>query len=169
MPIKQLWAPWRMDFISDTKRKEGCVFCDLLKEKEDRKNLIVHRASRVFVILNKYPYNNGHLMVVPYTHTAQLADLKKEELADLMEYGKISVEILKRSYKPEGFNLGMNLGISGGAGIRDHLHLHIVPRWNGDTNFMPVIADTKSMPQHLEASFDQLFSQFQKNPTEEGL
>lgn len=156
MPIKQLWAPWRMDFIKDSKKTDGCVFCALIKEKEDRKNLILHRAENIFVILNKYPYNNGHLMIVPHKHTASLSDLSKDEASDLMDYGRLSVEILTKSYKPEGFNLGMNLGASAGAGIRDHLHLHVVPRWNGDTNFMPVTADTKSMPQHLETSFDQL-------------
>lgn len=160
MPIKQLWAPWRMDFITENKKAEGCVFCTLVKEKEDRKNLIVHRSKNVFVILNKYPYNNGHLMVVPYNHTANLSDLTTDESKDLMEYGRKSVEVLKKSYKPEAFNLGMNLGASAGAGIKEHLHLHIVPRWNGDTNFMPIIADTKSMPQHLDASFEQLHAVF---------
>lgn len=151
-----MWAPWRMEFITDKTKPEGCVFCTLLKEKEDKKNLILHRGEKVFVILNKYPYNNGHLMVVPYKHTANLNELSAEESKALMHITTFTVEALKKSYKPEGFNLGMNLGASGGAGIREHLHMHIVPRWVGDTNFMPIIAETKSMPQHLEASFDEL-------------
>lgn len=165
MPIKQLWAPWRMDFITDSKKAEGCVFCTLVKEKDDRKNLILYRSEKVFVILNKYPYNNGHLMIVPYTHTAELSSLSEKESSDLMEFGRIAVELLKKRYKPEGFNLGMNLGASAGAGIRDHLHLHVVPRWNGDTNFMPVVADTKSMPQHLDASFEALSTLFRNIQT----
>lgn len=150
-----------MEFLVDSKQKpEGCVFCTLVKEDQDRKNLIVHRGETVFVILNKYPYNNGHLMVVPYQHTANLAELSDEASSSLMRMARFCVEALKHTYKPEGFNLGMNLGVSGGAGIRDHLHLHVVPRWLGDTNFMPVIGETKSMPQHLESSYDQLFSVF---------
>ncbi len=152
-----------MEFITDKNKPEGCVFCTLLKEKEDRKNLIVHRGEKVFVILNKYPYNNGHLMIVPYKHTANLADLAGEESNALMQITNFCVEALKKSYKPEGFNLGMNLGASGGAGIREHLHMHVVPRWVGDTNFMPIIAETKSMPQHLEASFDQLKPIFEQH------
>ena len=164
MSIKQLWAPWRMEFLTDPKGKpEGCVFCMLLKEDQDRRNLIVHRGEKVFVILNKYTYNNGHLMVIPFKHSNNLTELNAKESHALMEISRFSVEALRRVYKPEGFNLGMNLGASAGAGIRDHLHMHVVPRWQGDTNFMPVIAETKAMPQHLEASFDQLKPVFEQH------
>lgn len=158
---KQLWAPWRMEFIkADKKPGGGCIFCGLLLDNKDRENLILHRAERVFVILNKYPYNNGHLMVVPNKHTADMNELDEKTLGDLSVYSRHCISALKESYEPEGYNLGMNLGVAGGAGIREHLHMHILPRWVGDTNFMPVIADTKAMPQHLMTSFDSLKNYF---------
>jgi ATP adenylyltransferase len=162
MSIKQLWAPWRMEFLKAGLPSSGCVFCGLLKEKEDRTSLILHRTDKVFVVLNKYPYNNGHLMVVPNKHTADLTELSPSEMSEMWTYSQHAVEALKKSYKPEGFNLGMNLGKSGGAGIREHLHLHIVPRWEGDTNFMAILADTKAMPQHLLSSYDELISYFRR-------
>lgn len=140
----------------DKEKNNECVFCSLVKENSDTDNLIVHRTKYNFVILNKYPYNNGHLMVVPFKHTHELKDLSQEEISELMQYGQHCVEALKEVYKAEGYNLGMNLGSAAGAGIKEHLHLHIVPRWNGDTNFMPVIADVKAMPEHLQKSFQNL-------------
>lgn len=155
--IKHLWAPWRMEFIKGkSDNRPGCVFCNLVQENADQNNLIVHRAKNNFVILNKYPYNNGHMMVVPFKHTNDLKNLTREELAEMMEFGTHAVEALKEVYKAEGCNLGMNLGQAAGAGIKEHLHLHIVPRWNGDTNFMPVTADVKSMPEHLQTSYENL-------------
>lgn len=153
--MKQLWAPWRMTFL-DEKRPDGCIFCGLVKENDDEKNLIVHRAERVFVILNKYPYNNGHVMVIPFQHTNQVDDLSIETMTDLMVWGRQCQKALQEAYGPQGFNWGMNLGAAAGAGVKEHLHLHVVPRWNGDTNFMPVLADTKSMPQHLSESYKQI-------------
>ena len=158
--MKQLWAPWRMEFIAEAPKHGDCVFCGLLRAGENEKTLILHRDSRVFAVLNKYPYNNGHLMVVPNAHVADFTQLEDDDLVALSRLAKASVRILKEVYKPEGFNLGMNLGTSAGAGIKDHLHLHIVPRWLGDTNFMPVLADTKSMPQHLSASYRELVDHF---------
>lgn len=161
--IKQLWAPWRMSFIQGaSKAGSTCVFCDLPQQNQDTQNLILYRSALSFVILNKYPYNNGHLMVIPHKHTADLTLLSAEEHSDLMVYTNHCVNALKEIYKPEGFNIGMNLGAAGGAGIREHLHFHIVPRWTGDTNFMPVLADTKSMPQHLDESFKQLEPYFRR-------
>jgi len=162
--MKQLWAPWRMVFLDTPpeKRPDGCIFCGLLEEKDDEKNLIVHRAERVFVILNKYPYNNGHVMVIPLKHTNQLSELADETMADLMLWSRHCQNALEEAYHPAGYNLGMNLGAAAGAGIRDHLHMHIVPRWNGDTNFLPVLADTKSMPQHLSESFKQIKKYFER-------
>ena len=130
----------------------GCVFCDAVASTDDAANLIVHRGASTFVILNKFPYNNGHLMVVPYLHTATLGDLSDAALAEIWTLTKEAQSALQNAMHPEGFNLGMNLGIAAGAGIADHLHLHVVPRWNGDTNFMPVLTDVKVMPDSLEHS-----------------
>jgi ATP adenylyltransferase len=161
MSTKQLWAPWRMEFLKGPK-EDGCVFCTLIAGKNDREGLIVHRAKHSFVILNKYPYTNGHLMVVPNRHTADFTSLKLEEHTEMHQLAQHSVRALEESYQPAGFNLGMNLGVAGGAGIKDHLHLHVVPRWVGDTNFLPVLADTRSMPQHLMESYDALFPYFSR-------
>jgi ATP adenylyltransferase len=164
MSQKQLWAPWRMDYLSDVRgeKKHDCVFCGLPAEQNDRENLIVYRGKQAFVILNRYPYNNGHVMVVPNRHLADYTALTDEELLEMGSLSRHTVAALKEAYKCEGYNIGMNLGIAGGAGIRDHLHLHVVPRWVGDTNFMPVIADTKSMPQHLLTSYDQIHAYFRR-------
>lgn len=164
MTQKQLWAPWRMEYLSDNKDKRdaGCVFCKLPEEKNDRDNLIVHRGEKAFVILNKYPYNNGHVMIVPSRHLSDYAELSNEELLQMGDLTRHTVNALKSAYRCEGFNIGMNLGTAGGAGIKDHLHLHVVPRWIGDTNFMPVLADTKSMPQHLLSSYDNIHEYFRR-------
>ena len=159
MPIKQLWAPWRMEFIKGD-RPEGCVFCSALTSNDDRASLVLHRSPNAYAILNKYPYNNGHLMVVPNRHLAELPLLTDEEMKDMWRLAQQSIKILKEVYDPEGFNMGMNLGGAAGAGIRDHLHLHVLPRWNADTNFMPVLAETKSIPQHLDDSFTLLQPRF---------
>lgn len=161
MAIKKLWAPWRMEFIREKKSdKKRCVFCAALKSSDDRENLILHRAKHSFVILNKYPYNNGHLMVVPNRHTAQWESLAAETSREVMRLTQEAVVALKKVHNPQGFNMGMNLGAAAGAGILDHLHFHIVPRWTGDTNFMPVLSETRCMPQHLMATYDELFNAF---------
>ena len=164
MSHKQLWAPWRMDYIAEHKVKNAseCVFCTLPAQTDDRNNLIIHRAQKVFVIMNRYPYTNGHLMVVPNQHTNDYTTLPTDVSAELTEFTQHSVKALKAAYKAEGFNIGMNIGQAGGAGIRDHLHMHVVPRWLGDTNFMPVLADTKSMPQHLLTAYDQIQDYFRR-------
>jgi len=162
--MEQLWAPWRGDFINH-KPLEGCIFCQLPAEEgeeADRRNLILGRSAHSFAILNKYPYNNGHLMVIPRRHIAELAAVPAAELADLNQLLQASVAILGRVYLPAGYNIGMNLGRVAGAGIADHLHWHVVPRWGGDTNFMPVIAETKVMIEHLMQSYDKLRPEFQK-------
>jgi ATP adenylyltransferase len=161
MSLKQLWAPWRMEYLEENKpEKKGCVFCVLPKETEDRKNLILHRGERVFVIMNKFPYNNGHVMVVPNRHVADMSLVPDDDLRDLFLMSKHVVQALKDAYAAPGFNIGMNVGEAGGAGIREHLHLHVVPRWLGDTNFLPVLGETKSMPQHLMTSYDALKGYF---------
>jgi len=160
---KVLWAPWRMVFLEGDAIKtpaDVCIFCELLKQGDDEKNLIVTRRKHSFVILNKYPYNNGHVMIVPLRHTNDFTSLSKEELLELNQLAQTSMKVLAKAYGPQGYNAGMNLGAAAGAGIREHLHLHVVPRWIGDTNFMPVLADTKSMPHHLTASYDLIKKTF---------
>lgn len=154
---RPLWAPWRMEFIAAEKPK-GCIFCDFpaAPEADDRKNLIVHRGAHAFVILNRYPYNSGHLMVVPRRHGSELSALPAAEFADLMEEVRRAAEVLRAVYRPEGINVGMNLGKAAGAGILDHLHWHLVPRWVGDNNFMPVLGDIRVMVDHLDTTWEKV-------------
>ncbi len=156
--MKYLWAPWRMDYILGDKKK-GCFFCRKLKEKEDKKNLILYQGNHVFVVMNRYPYNNGHLMIVPKRHHLGLEQLNEKESRELFDLMRASVKVLKTCFRPHGFNIGINIGKVGGAG-EDHLHLHIVPRWAGDTNFMPVMAETKVVPEYLEKTYQRLHSAF---------
>ncbi len=153
--MKKHWAPWRMAFILGPKDK-ACIFCNLPKLKNDRDNLILYRGRYNFVILNKFPYNNGHLMVVPYRHIKDPYNLKRPENTEMMELFGITHRALEQTMHPQGHNMGMNLGTAGGAGIRDHLHLHVVPRWAGDTNYMPILADTKVLVEHLSETYDRL-------------
>ncbi len=154
--MDRLYAPWRMAYMDQPQKPSpdatGCVFCDKAASSDDVANLIVHRGRAAFVLLNLFPYNNGHLMVLPYLHTAQLADLDNDASLELLTLAKQAQAALGRAMHPDGFNLGMNLGTAAGAGIADHLHLHVVPRWNGDTNFMPTLADVKVLPDALENS-----------------
>jgi len=158
---RPIWAPWRMEFIAGEK-PAGCIFCDFpaAPPAEDRRNLIVHRAEHAFVILNRYPYNSGHLMVVPGRHGADLEALPPAEWAALQELLRRSAAVLRATYRPEGINVGMNLGKAGGAGIADHLHWHLVPRWTGDNNFMPVLADVRVMVEHLDTSWERIRAGF---------
>ena len=157
--MKQLWAPWRMELIESDKsdpRKGGCIFCDLPRATDDRENLVLGRTAHCFAILNKFPYNNGHLMVVPRSHVSDLSSLPQAEHQELSEKLRVAVRLVGAAYAAQGCNLGMNLGNAAGAGIAAHLHWHVVPRWNGDTNFMPIVGDTKVMIEHLHASWDRL-------------
>lgn len=154
--MNQLWAPWRMEYLKDHKPTTDCIFCKFVSEQNDKQNLIAHRGTHCFVILNKFPYNNGHVMVVPNEHVPQFDELSETVLKEMNELIKISSKALDQCYKPQGYNLGMNIGEASGAGVKDHLHMHIVPRWNGDTNFMPVLAETKTMPQHISASYEKI-------------
>ena len=163
--MKRLWAPWRMEYIlKNSKKKEGdksCIFCNGVPSREDdEKSFILYKGDNSSVRLNIYPYTSGHLLVYPKRHTALLEDLPEDELRDLSFTLSRSVAILKRALNPEGFNIGMNLGKIAGAGILDHLHWHIVPRWVGDTNFMPSIGDTMVMPEHLKETFKRLSAYF---------
>ena len=153
-----------MEFIEGAKPL-GCIFCDFPREtgtEADRRNLLLVRTAHSFAMLNRFPYNSGHLMVIPLRHTADFAGLSAEESQDLHRLLQISVDVVKEAYRPDGFNLGMNLGRSAGAGIVDHLHYHVVPRWTGDTNFMPVLADTKVLVEHLLATYDKLHLLFER-------
>ena len=154
--MERLWAPWRMQYIEQGDKTQGCIFCLLPPEEKDRENLILHRGKTGFVMLNSFPYNSGHLMVAPYKHVADMYDLADDELLEINHLVRYGVRLLTAAMQPDGFNLGVNLGRTAGAGIVDHIHWHIVPRWNGDTNFMPVIADTRVLPESLQATYDKL-------------
>ena len=155
---ERLWTPWRMQYITSDKTGRGCVFCDLPAENNDRDNLIVVRSDHSFIILNAYPYTSGHLVVVPFRHVPSLEELDEHTLLDLSLLTNRATAALRRVMKPAGFNLGANIGKAAGAGIADHFHLHVVPRWVGDSNFMPAIADTRLLPQMLLDTYDQLIA-----------
>ncbi len=159
--MDRLWAPWRLAYITAAKQPlptsgSDCFLCHAVCDTQDRDNLLLCRTARSVVVLNRFPYNNGHLLVAPAAHKATLADLSEEELLDLQVSLRKLVAILEARLTPDGFNIGLNLGRSAGAGLPGHLHWHIVPRWNGDTNFMPVVADTRVISQSLEALYDML-------------
>ena len=156
--MRYLWAPWRMDYILE-KKKKVCIFCKKPMERKDKKNLILWKGNYAFVIMNKFPYNNGHLMVVPKRHCIDLDQLGDEEFQELSYLMKASIQVLKEFLHPQGFNIGMNIGKVGGAG-EEHIHFHIVPRWTGDTNFMPVLSETKIIPEYLERTYQKLHSAF---------
>ncbi|HEY2938532.1 MAG TPA: HIT domain-containing protein [Gaiellaceae bacterium] len=145
---KPLWAPWRLEYIASADEQEGCVFCEAAAG-DDEERLVVHRGERAFVVLNKFPYSSGHLMVAPYRHVGEFGDLTDEEALEVHRLGERGLAALAETYRPQGYNLGWNLGRIAGAGVVDHVHLHVVPRWAGDTNFMPVLADVKVLPEHL--------------------
>ena len=148
---KPLWAPWRLEYIQQADELEGCVFC-LPAGGPDEEMLVLHRGEATFVLLNKFPYASGHLLVAPYRHGLGFGDLDESEALEIHRLGAEGLEALRAAYGPEGFNLGWNMGRVAGAGIVDHGHLHVVPRWGGDTNFMPVLGDVKVIPEHLVES-----------------
>jgi len=155
--VNRLWAPWRMVYIEQADEGERqCIFCTKPAENRDRENLILYRGETAFAIMNSFPYNPGHLMVAPFKHTSNLDDLESTELLEIQTTLRYMVRLLDEAMKPHGFNIGVNLGRTAGAGIVDHVHWHIVPRWDGDTNFMPVLADTKVVPEALESTYDKL-------------
>jgi ATP adenylyltransferase len=153
--MRQMWTPWRMAYIRREQRP-GCIFCDMLDAENDRAQLILHRSRLAFLVLNKYPYNNGHLMAVPYRHMDTIEALTPEETVDMMSLVSLGIRALRLTSKPEGFNIGVNIGKMAGAGVLDHVHIHVVPRWGGDTNFMPVLADVRLIPQDLNETYDEL-------------
>ena len=153
---KPLWAPWRLEYVSNADSQDGCVFCRA-QTTDIADSLIVHSGESAFVLLNRFPYSSGHLMVAPHRHLGSLKELTAEEAGEIHTLTVRSIELLTNEYAPDGFNLGWNLGRVAGAGIVDHVHEHIVPRWSGDTNFMPVLADVRVIPEHLEATRTRLF------------
>jgi ATP adenylyltransferase len=149
-----------MDYILE-KKQEGCLFCSKLLEKGDRENLILHRGTGGFVMMNKFPYNNGHLMVIPIRHSLYLDELQEHEVKELFYLINMTTQVLRETLHPQGFNIGINIGKAGGAG-EDHLHVHIVPRWAGDTNFMPILGETKVVPQYLDETYQTLYTEFRR-------
>jgi ATP adenylyltransferase len=165
--MERLWAPWRMQYIKNADEAEGCIFCTFPAQSNDEENLILYRSEKAFIILNAFPYSNGHLMITPYRHTADLNDLAPGELLEMMELTRKGVNLLKAAFHPDGFNIGMNMGKVAGAGIADHVHIHIVPRWNGDTNFMPVLGDVRVIPESLNAVYANLREEIEKSEASE--
>jgi len=153
--MERLWTPWRMEYIRNV-GGAGCIFCEKRREGDDREGLVLLRGGACFLVMNKYPYNNGHLMVAPYRHVELPSALSKEEGEETFRLLAVGERLLKAAYRPEGFNVGANIGQCAGAGVLGHFHLHIVPRWSGDTNFMPVFGETRVLPQSLEQSYDAL-------------
>ncbi len=164
---RPLWAPWRAEYIRSAKTnndtdKRSCILCRLLRSKDDEQNLVLHRSRLGFVMMNRFPYNNGHLMVVPNRHVADYEKLKPEEGQELHRLVQKSLRALRLAAKPQGYNVGVNLGRVAGAGIAGHLHIHIVPRWLGDVNYMPVVGGTRVMGEHLQETFRQLHRRFDR-------
>ena len=168
--MSHLWTPWRMAYLQDEEPKaEGCIFC-IKPQSDDAEVHIVHRSRLCYVILNRFPYNNGHLMIVPYVHVPTLEDLDAGTSAEMMGLTQLSLRVLREAYYPEGFNLGMNIGAAAGAGVAGHVHLHVVPRWGGDTNYMTITSQTRVIPEWLDQTYERLrplFEQMSREPDEE--
>lgn len=163
MSMDKLWAPWRAKYIARILKKEkGCVFCAISKQKRDARNYVVIRARHAYAVLNIYPYNNGHMLIVSNRHVDDFTKLTRNEREDLFELLGTSKALLQRTLKPQGYNIGINLGRAAGAGFPGHVHIHIVPRWKGDVNFMPVTAGTKVLSQSLEALYKELTRAYQR-------
>ncbi len=158
--MERLWRPWRNAYVRDIEniRDEGCIFCDEPAGGDDSASLILYRGQKAFIIMNRFPYNTGHVMVSPYRHVGELEELDGEEAEELLALTVLAVKAIKREMRPQGFNLGMNLGKVAGAGFDKHLHVHVVPRWQGDTNFMPVVGEAKVMPESLEENYRRIRS-----------
>ena len=159
--MKPLWAPWRMEYVKAPKEDEN-IFNDKVNSKNDRDNLILYRGDFSFIIMNLYPYNNGHILILPYKKISNMEDLNDNELLEIMKLAKQAMLIFKRKMNAEGFNFGLNIGKAAGAGIKEHLHYHLVPRWSGDNNFMPTIGNTKVIVQGLLETYDLIFPEFKK-------
>jgi ATP adenylyltransferase len=159
--MKHLWSPWRMTYIENANKEDGCVFCKLQSMEDSAENLIIQRGKLAYVILNRYPYTSGHVMVVPFAHKPNLEELDSATRAEMMELTSQSTSVLHKVYNAKAFNIGVNIGEAAGAGVKDHVHIHIVPRWVGDTNFMSSLADTRVLPETLEDSWRRIRDGFQ--------
>jgi ATP adenylyltransferase len=151
-----LWTPWRYTYITGADKATGCIFCETSRENDDRKNRIVHRGKHCFIILNAFPYTSGHVMVVPYEHVDQLTRVSADAAAEMMSLAQRMETVLREIYSPDGLNLGMNIGKSAGAGIAAHVHMHILPRWIGDTSFMTTVGETRVLPETLEVTYERI-------------
>ncbi|MBU0909144.1 MAG: HIT domain-containing protein [Proteobacteria bacterium] len=161
--MENLWTPWRMDYILGKQGREpGCIFDRKPELTHDKEELILYRGQNAVILLNRFPYANGHLLIAPARHVGELHDLTPVEAASLMEHIRHSVEILKKHLRPDGFNIGLNIGSVAGAGLADHLHFHVIPRWHGDHNFMTVIGEIRTIPQHIDETFAMLLPDFLK-------
>jgi ATP adenylyltransferase len=159
--MERIYAPWRYKYVSNPD-SGGCIFCKATSSDDDRKSGVLFRGKLAFVIMNMYPYNNGHIMVAPYKHTGNFGELSEEEMLEISTMLKKWQEVIRKAMKPDGFNIGMNLGRIAGAGFEDHLHYHLVPRWSGDTNFMPVIGETKVVPMSIDEGYDLLLKTYKQ-------
>lgn len=160
--MEHLWTPWRSTYMQAKKEGIRCIFCEAAESDQDKKNLVVYRAQHSFVILNRYPYASGHLMIAPYAHVSRLKDASEATLDEIARLARRAETVLEEAYRPDGMNLGMNLGRAAGAGIAEHIHMHMLPRWNGDANFMTSVADTRIIPESL----DETYSKMKKGFTE---
>jgi len=151
-----IWSPWRYRYVAEASKDDRCVFCRALEANDDKQTLIVHRAQKNFIILNRYPYTSGHVMIVPYAHSSDLVSTPPEVLTEMMVLAQRVQKALADTYHPEGYNIGMNLGRAAGAGITGHLHLHVLPRWSGDSSFMTVIGETRTEPEELSTTYERL-------------
>ncbi|MCC6588243.1 MAG: HIT domain-containing protein [Bryobacterales bacterium] len=154
--MDRLWSPWRFRYISSTPSTQGCIFCEKHVDTRDRENLILHRAAHNYVLLNLYPYTNGHLMIAPYAHVPTLEELNAEAAAEMMRLAQRAEALLRERYRAPGINLGMNIGACAGAGVAGHIHLHVLPRWPGDANFMTTVGETRVLPEELHDSWEKL-------------
>ena len=155
--MDRLWSPWRYRYVSSAPVTGECLFCEKAASREDRENLVILRAEHNFALLNLYPYTSGHLMIAPYAHVGELRAAPKELTDEMMDLVKRCEQVLRERYHPEGFNVGMNLGRVAGAGVADHIHMHILPRWGGDTNFMSTVSDTRVLPEDLMTTYEKLY------------
>jgi len=154
--LDYLWSPWRYQYITGSSPKPACIFCDIASSAHDEENFVLHRGQHNYVVLNRYPYSSGHLMIVPFEHVASLSAALDETAAEMMTLARRSEECLREAYRPDGLNIGMNLGASAGAGVAGHIHMHVLPRWSGDVNFMTAVAETRVLPEALETTYSKL-------------
>ncbi len=157
--MSHLWTPWRSTYMKGKSENSGCIFCEAAAREDDSTTLVLLRAQFCFLILNRYPYTSGHLMIAPYQHSSQLTGISEEAALEMMRMARLSEEAIENSYHPDGLNIGMNLGEAAGAGIAQHIHLHVLPRWKGDANFMSTVGDTRIIPEALEESYRKLHAE----------